>query len=114
MLGFEQPNGRLTEQFTEGNFPSFGKFTECLRNRRFKSERDHLTQTARRHDAARAFNHLARVLLRQFPTLLFASARLVAHLRPFHLFEVACSHSRISAGLAFQPVTGRSQSPRLY
>jgi hypothetical protein len=45
---------------------------------------------------------------------LFASARLVVHLRPFHIFEVACSHSRISAGLAFQPVTGRNQSPRLY
>jgi hypothetical protein len=44
-------------------------------------------------------------------TLLFAPARLVVHLRPFHLFEVACSHSRISAGLALHPVTGRSHVP---
>jgi len=31
----------------------------------------------------------------------------------FHVSPVACSHSRISGRLAGQPVTGRSQSPRL-
>ena len=41
--------------------------------------------------------------LRLLATLPLTSARLIVHLRPFHCFEVACSHSRISAGFAFQP-----------